>query len=75
MKKLFITIASFFILLSACGPAAESRERMDYIAKRTSDSLKRSLDSILNDPAKELAPSTPSITALAPVTTSTEQDK
>lgn len=47
MKNLLI-IALF--ILSACGPATENRERMDSLAKRTSDSLEQSLDSALNDP-------------------------
>ena len=47
MKNLLI-IGLF--IFSACGPATESREKMDSVAKRTSDSLENSLDSALNDP-------------------------
>jgi hypothetical protein len=40
-------------LLVACGPATESRDRMDALASRMSDSIVRSLDSALANPAKE----------------------
>jgi hypothetical protein len=47
-------IFSVLIYLSSCGPPAEKRERMDYIARRTADSIQIYLDSALNDPVKEL---------------------
>ncbi len=34
-------------------PAAEDRVRMDYVAKRTADSIARGLDSSLTDPIRE----------------------
>ena len=40
-------------LFVACGPAAESRDRMDALAIHMSDSIARGLDSALADPAKE----------------------
>jgi hypothetical protein len=54
---------TFFIVLlaslslSSCGPkwqkAGEDREYMDRVAKRTSDSIRRGLDSALEAPLKE----------------------
>jgi hypothetical protein len=55
MKTTIILIALITILFSSCGPAAEKRERMDYIAKRTSDSIQLFLDSALQDPINELS--------------------
>ncbi len=75
MKKILIPFLFTLILFSACSPQIESRERMDAVAARTADSLDRSLNSALNDPAKEMAQASASITTMAPVSTSTEQDK
>lgn len=72
MKPILILALPFSILFS-CSPAVESRESMDSVAKRTSDSLDRCLDSALNDPTKEFASPTPSVTTLAPIKTSSEE--
>ena len=56
MKKIFIPI--IIIAINACGPAAESRERMDTRAKRTSDSIQQSVDSMLKAPMKEISANT-----------------
>ncbi len=53
MKKFFIPI--IILVINACGPAAESRERMDTRAKRTSDSIQQSVDSMLKAPMKEIS--------------------
>lgn len=53
MKKILVPIIALTAVLYSCGPAAEDRERMDYVAKRTADSIARGLDSCLNDPLRE----------------------
>lgn len=71
MKRLLIPVTILSLYLSACGPAAEDRKRMDYVARRNSDSIGKWLDSALNDPAKELGlPAYTSGTA-APTSTGT----
>jgi hypothetical protein len=59
MKKFLIPIAILGVLAvvmyrATKSPAAEDRVQMDRIAKRTSDSIGKSLDSALNDPIKEM---------------------
>jgi hypothetical protein len=54
MKRFFIPITFLSVYLISCGPAAEDRKRMDYVARRNSDSIGKWLDSALADPQKEL---------------------
>jgi hypothetical protein len=54
MKRILLPIVFLAIYFSSCGPAAEDRKRMDYVARRNSDSIGKWLDSSLNDPNKEL---------------------
>ena len=54
MKKIFVPVVIAVIsVFYSCGPAAENRVYMDYVAKRTADSIARGLDSCLNDPLRE----------------------
>jgi hypothetical protein len=54
MKRLLIPVIFLSSYLISCGPAAEDRKRMDYVARRNSDSIAKWLDSALVDPQKEL---------------------
>ncbi len=65
MKKILIPI--IIIAINACGPAAESRERMDTIAKRTSDSIQHSVDSMLKAPMKEISGNTIPVTTVTTI--------
>jgi hypothetical protein len=72
MKQILILIVAFVVgVFYSCGPAAEDRTRMDYVAKRTSDSIARFVDSSLNDPLKENVFKQAQPAAPAPVTTTT----
>ena len=52
MKKNFLLLALPFL---ACQPRIESRERMDLVANRMSDSILKLIDSSLAEPGKILA--------------------
>jgi hypothetical protein len=54
MKKLIIPVLVLSVYMSSCGPAAEDRKRMDYVARRNSDSIGKWLDSSITDPQREL---------------------
>lgn len=56
LKTISITALTIGFIFMSCGPAAESRERMDAIAKQISDSIQRSVDSIMKQPLTEMAP-------------------
>lgn len=66
LKRIIIPALVIGSIFCACGPAAESRERMDAIAKQMSDSIQRSVDSIMKDPLSEM---TPAALQVATVTT------
>ncbi len=51
MKISLILIAALW--LKSCGMATENREKMDAMAKRTSDSLLNAIDSSLLDPLRQ----------------------
>lgn len=53
MKAIVIVIAALF--LYSCNTANESREKMDAMATRTSDSLLNKIDSSLREPLKVLS--------------------
>jgi hypothetical protein len=63
MKKTLIPALVLMSIFYSCGPAGEDRVRMDQMAKRTSDSIQKGLDSALNDPIKELGGALPSSAA------------
>ena len=55
MKNLFFPVAVILFIIISCGPAAENRVTMDEAAKQMSDSIKKGIDSSLNDPVKEIS--------------------
>ena len=61
------------LAFTACKPQTESRERMDLVANRMSDSILKLLDSGFAQPGKILAGTESSITSssgsFAPITT------
>jgi hypothetical protein len=69
MRKILINIIP--VLLCSCGQQLETREHMDYSAIKISDSINRSIDSALADPAKELN----KVNQMSTVKTTTEEDK
>ena len=66
LKTLIIPALAIGSIFTACGPAAESRERMDAIARQMADSIQRSVDSIMKEPLSEI---TPAALQVATVTT------
>jgi hypothetical protein len=69
MKKFLIHIIPVFLF--SCGQQLETREHMDSSANKTSDSINKSIDSALADPAKELN----KVNQMSTVKTTTEEDK
>lgn len=53
--KTTIAISIMGIFLVSCGSAGESRERMDNLSQRNSDSILNLVDSALNAPLKDMS--------------------
>lgn len=69
MKPLLFSVLTLYLALTACGPAAEDRKKMDENARIMSDTIKNYIEQSLNNVVKEV--NSPNNVVVVPAVTNT----